>query len=224
MSTPAAERTHRFGNNDRLEAMAISLDASFKKGTRCAFAIFRLSAWSGPRRKAAGATSCDPEDTVHTLVVVHTDEGVTGVGSVFTNDGLVRAALKVLEPLYRGENALEPERVSEKLHQNTFWLGRGGSHHPHHQRHRHRPVGHPGQGDRPAGRPAARRPLSRAGAALCLAADGEPEPLAEQLLAHQGAGFRAFKIGWGPFGRRSDATRRGDRARRARGGRRRMRS
>jgi L-alanine-DL-glutamate epimerase-like enolase superfamily enzyme len=32
-----------------------------------------------------------------------------------------------LEPLYLGENALEPERVSEKLRQNTFWLGRGGS-------------------------------------------------------------------------------------------------
>ena len=50
-----------------------------------------------------------------------------GLGSVFTNDTLVRAALTVMEPLYRGENALEPERVSEKLHQNTFWLGRGGS-------------------------------------------------------------------------------------------------
>ena len=33
----------------------------------------------------------------------------------------------MLEPLYRGENALEPERVSEKLHQNTFWMGRGGT-------------------------------------------------------------------------------------------------
>ena len=38
-----------------------------------------------------------------------------------------QAGLKVLEPLYRGENALEPERVSEKLHQNTFWMGRGGT-------------------------------------------------------------------------------------------------
>ena len=26
-----------------------------------------------------------------------------------------------------GENPLEPERVSEKLHANTFWMGRGGS-------------------------------------------------------------------------------------------------
>jgi len=40
---------------------------------------------------------------------------------------LVKAAIGVLEPLLLGENALEPERVSEKLHQNTFWLGRGGT-------------------------------------------------------------------------------------------------
>ena len=68
-----------------------------------------------------------PEDSVHTLVAVLTDEGVTGVGSVFTNVALVKGALAVMEPLWRGENALEPERVSEKLHQHTFWLGRGGS-------------------------------------------------------------------------------------------------
>lgn len=68
-----------------------------------------------------------PEDCVQTLVAVHTDEGLIGLGSTFTNDELVRAALAVLAPLYVRENALEPERVSEKLHQNTFWLGRGGS-------------------------------------------------------------------------------------------------
>ena len=68
-----------------------------------------------------------PDDCVHTLVAVLTDEGLVGYGSVFSNDGLVNAGLKVLEPLTRGENALEPERVSEKLHQHTFWLGRGGS-------------------------------------------------------------------------------------------------
>lgn len=50
-------------------------------------------------------------------MAVHTDEGLIGYGSVFTSEDLVRAALKVLEPLYLGESALEPERVSEKLHQ-----------------------------------------------------------------------------------------------------------
>ncbi|NUQ61469.1 MAG: hypothetical protein HUU20_03210 [Pirellulales bacterium] len=60
------------------------------------------------------------------LIAVLTDEGLVGLGSVFTSDHLVRGALALLEPLYRGENALEPERVSEKFHQNTFWTGRGG--------------------------------------------------------------------------------------------------
>ena len=34
-----------------------------------------------------------PEDCVHTLIAVFTDEGVTGWGSAFTNDVLVRGAL-----------------------------------------------------------------------------------------------------------------------------------
>src|SRR5437879_5757773 len=68
-----------------------------------------------------------PEDCVHTIIAVFTDGGLIGWGSTFTNDELVRAALGVLKPLLIGENALEPERVSEKLHQNTFWLGRGGA-------------------------------------------------------------------------------------------------
>ena len=59
-----------------------------------------------------------PEDCVHTLIAVFTDEGLTGWGSAFTNDVLVRGALGVLEPLYRGENPLEPERVSETT---TLW-------------------------------------------------------------------------------------------------------
>ena len=66
------------------------------------------------------ANEIRPDDCVHTLIAVFTDEGVTGWGSAFTNDELVRGALHLLEPLYRGENPLEPERVSEKLHANTF--------------------------------------------------------------------------------------------------------
>lgn len=67
-----------------------------------------------------------PEDCVHTLIAVLTGD-LAGWGSVFTNDALVQAALPALRPLYEGENALEPERVSEKLHQHTFWQGRGSS-------------------------------------------------------------------------------------------------
>ena len=147
----------------------------------------------------------EQEDCVHTLVAVITDEGSIGLGSVFTSDDLVRAALALLEPLYRGENALEPERVSEKLHQNTFWTGRGGS------------VTHAISGidialwdllgkatGQPVGRLLGGRYRSRVKPYASLLMQ-EPGPLADHLLQIKEQGFRAFKIGWGPFGRRTSA-------------------
>ncbi len=147
-----------------------------------------------------------PEDCVHTLIAVHTDEGAVGLGSVFTNDALVKAALAVLEPLYRGENALEPERVSEKLHQHMFWLGRGGS------------ITHTISGidialwdllgkasGQPVGRLLGGRYRDRVQPYASLLMD-EPDKLQDHLLAVKSQGFRAFKIGWGPFGRRDAAT------------------
>jgi D-galactarolactone cycloisomerase len=146
-----------------------------------------------------------PDDCVHTLIVVSTDEGVTGYGSVFTNDDLVKAALQTLEPLYRGENALEPERVSEKLHQNTFWMGRGGT------------LTHTISGidialwdilgkatGQPVGRLLGGRYRERVRPYASILMD-QPEPLKEHLLAVKAQGFRAFKMGWGPFGRVSHA-------------------
>lgn len=143
----------------------------------------------------------EPADSVHTLVVVETDEGVSGTGSVFTNVDLVRAALGVLVPFSRGENALEPERVSEKLHQHTFWLGRGGS------------ITHTISGidialwdilgqatGQPVGRLLGGRYRERVRPYASLLMD-QPEPLAERLLSIKAQGFRAFKMGWGPFGR-----------------------
>lgn len=81
----------------------------------------------GETPKGGWTVELKPEDSVHTLIAVHTDGGLIGYGSVFTNHLLVDAALKVLAPLWQGELALEPERVSEKLAQNSFWMGMGGS-------------------------------------------------------------------------------------------------
>jgi L-alanine-DL-glutamate epimerase-like enolase superfamily enzyme len=143
------------------------------------------------------------DDCVHTLVAVLTDTELFGLGSVYTSDHLVRGALAVLEPLYRGESALEPERLSEKLHQHTFWQGRGGA------------ITHAISGvdialwdllGKATGQPIGRllggryRERVRPYASLLMR---EPAPLAEELLRIKGQGFRAFKIGWGPFGRRS---------------------
>ena len=142
-----------------------------------------------------------PDTCVHTLVAVDTDEGLTGIGSVFTSDDLVRASLGVLEPLLLSEEALEPERVSEKLHQHTFWQGRGGA------------ITHTISGidialwdilgqatGQPVGRLLGGRYRERVQPYASLLMD-EPERLAEHLIRLKGEGFRAFKIGWGPFGR-----------------------
>ena len=112
----------------------------------------------------------------------------------------------MLEPLYLGENALEPERVSEKLHQNMFWLGRGGS------------ITHAISGidialwdllgkatGQPVGRLLGGRYRERVQPYASLLMD-EPAKLRDHLLAVKAEGFRAFKIGWGPFGRRNAAT------------------
>lgn len=159
----------------------------------------------GATPEGGWSSELQPDDCVHTLVAVHTDAGLLGWGSVFTSDHLVRAALEVLEPLYRGECALEPERVSEKLHQHTFWQGRGGS------------ITHAISGidialwdifgkatRQPVGRLLGGRYRERVRAYASLLMD-EPEPLREHLLAVRAQGFRAFKIGWGPFGRKNDA-------------------
>ena len=145
------------------------------------------------------------DDCVHTLIAVTTDEELMGLGSVFSNDGLVRSALAVLEPLYRDENALEPERVSEKLRQNTFWLGRGGS------------ITHTISGvdialwdllgkatGQPIGRLLGGRYRDRVKPYASLLMQ-DPAPLTNHLLRLKAQGFRAFKIGWGPFGRNSYA-------------------
>jgi len=146
-----------------------------------------------------------PEDCVHTLVSVASDEGPVGYGACFTSEDLVKGALGVLEPLLRGESAIEPERVSEKLHQNTFWLGRGGS------------ITHAISAidialwdlfGKACGQPIGRllggryRDRVRPYASILMR---EPGPLTEELQGLKQQGFRAFKIGWGPFGRKNDA-------------------
>jgi D-galactarolactone cycloisomerase len=165
----------------------------------------RAAGLRGETPEGGWSNEIRPDECVHTLIAVVTDEGLVGYGSVFTNDALVRGALGVLEPLYRGENALEPERVAEKLHQNSFWMGRGGA------------ITHTISGidialwdilgqatGQPVGRLLGGRYRERVRPYASLLMD-QPGPLTEHLLAVRAQGFRAFKVGWGPFGRVNDA-------------------
>lgn len=156
----------------------------------------------GESPKGGWSAEIKPEDSIHAIIAVHTDAGITGYGSVFTDGRLAKAAVDVLEPLWRGENALEPERVTEKLHQNTFWMGRGGT------------LTNTISGidialwdilGKVTGQPVARllggtyRTRVKPYCSLLME---EPDLMRDVVADYKARGFRAFKIGWGPFGRR----------------------
>lgn len=145
-----------------------------------------------------------PDDDLHALVEVVADDGQRGVGSVFTNAELVRAGVHTLRPLWEGESAREPERVSEKLRQSSFWQGRGGT------------LEHVISGidiglwdlfGKICGQSISRlfggryRERIRPYGSILF---DEPEVLAARLRATVERGFRAIKLGWRPFGRRDD--------------------
>lgn len=159
----------------------------------------------GESPKGGWSNEIKAEDSIHALIAVHTDMGISGYGSAFTDGRLVEAALGVLESLVVGENPLEPERVSEKLHQNTFWMGRGGT------------LTHAISGidialwdilGKTAGLSVGRllggRYRDRVQPYCSLLMD-EPARMRDTLAHYRERGFRAYKIGWGPFGRRDDA-------------------
>lgn len=147
----------------------------------------------------------EPQEDLHTLVVVYTDADISGYGSCFTSGKLVAGAVQLLWPLLRHESGLEPERVSEKLHQSTFWQGRGGA------------VTHAISGidialwdvmGKACGQPVSRllggnyRDRIKPYGSILF---DEPEALAQNLESVVGRGFKAIKMGWRPFGRRDRA-------------------
>jgi len=156
----------------------------------------------GDTPKGGWANEIKPEECVQTLVLVYTDSGVTGIGSVFQNADLVKASLKVLESLYANECALEPDRVCEKLHQNMFWLGRGGA------------ITNTISGisialwdilgkvtKQPVGRLLGGRYREKVQPYASLLMEEDTAVLTEKLLELKAKNYKAFKIGWGPFGR-----------------------
>ena len=62
-----------------------------------------------------------------TLIRVDTEGGISGWGCAGVRWEMVDAVKKVLWPHLIGEDALQPESVTERLHQWTFWYGRGGA-------------------------------------------------------------------------------------------------
>lgn len=143
----------------------------------------------------------DPNVQYNTLIEVIGEDGFVGIGSCYTTRQLVEGSLALLLPHMLGESALEPERVSEKLRQSMFWLGRGGS------------VEHTISGidialwdllGKALNQPVARllggiyRDKIKPYASILF---DDPPVLAEKLLEQTERGFKAIKMGWRPFGR-----------------------
>src|SRR5437867_3908199 len=167
---------------------------------------FHLLPLLGSTPDGGWTSGWDAEENLHTLIELVTDEGVTGLGGIYTSRRLVEGAMGVLRPFLIGASALDPAATAETLHQNTFWQGRGGA------------ITHAISGVDIAlwdifGK-VTRQPISRLlggrhrevikpyGSMLMT----EPEGMRARLEAGLERGFRAFKIGWGPFGRRDART------------------
>jgi L-alanine-DL-glutamate epimerase-like enolase superfamily enzyme len=143
----------------------------------------------------------DPNAQYNTILEIITDEGMRGFGSCYTTRALVEASLGLLKPILVGETSLEAERVSEKLRQTMFWLGRGGA------------VEHTISGidialwdllgkalDQPVSRLLGGNYRDRIKPYASMLFD-EPPRLREKLQEQMSRGFRAIKMGWRPFGR-----------------------
>lgn len=68
-----------------------------------------------------------PDERFQVFLELLTDTGITGWGSAYSEKGQVVGALQWLKRFVVGENPLEIERITEHLHQITFWVGRGGA-------------------------------------------------------------------------------------------------
>lgn len=146
-----------------------------------------------------------PDKNFHVLVELLTDAGVSGWGAAYSLKGQVVGALEWLKRFVVRENPLEIERVTEKLHQITFWVGRGGA-----MTHAISAINIAlwDIAGKAYGQPLSvllggkhQRAVPAYGSALFLPL----ETLEARIERMKEVGFRAIKLGWEPFGRQSFA-------------------
>ncbi len=144
-----------------------------------------------------------PDKLFHVFLELKTDEGISGWGAAYSLKGQAVGALDWLKRFAVGENPLEVERVTEKLHQITFWVGRGGA------------MTHAISAINLAlwdiAGKALRQPVSvllggryeAAVAAYGSVLFAPLETLTERIDGMLQRGFRAIKLGWDPFGQQA---------------------
>lgn len=141
-----------------------------------------------------------PDKNYHVFLELHTDEGISGWGAAFSSKAQVVGALDWLKRFVVDEHPLEIERVTEKLHELTFWLGRGGA-----MTHAISAINIAlwDIAGKAQGQPV--HVLLGGGRETAVPAYGSVlfDPiasLAERIQHMLQRGFRAIKLGWEPFG------------------------
>ncbi len=144
-----------------------------------------------------------PDVERHVFVELHADEGLSGWGAAFSSRPQCLGALAWLKKFVVNENPLEVERVTEKLHQISYWFGRGGA------------MTHAISGinialwdlaGRAAGQPVSVLLGGRYHESVPAYASVLFDPvdtLPERIAEIRQRGFRAIKLGWEPFGQQS---------------------
>lgn len=142
-----------------------------------------------------------PDRRFHVLLELTGEDGLSGWGAAYSERGQALGALEWLERFVIGEKALDIERVTEKLHQLTFWVGRGGA------------MTHAISAINIALWDLAGKLL---GQPVCTLLGGRfrdavpaygsvlfrpAETLERRIAQMRERGFRAIKLGWDPFGR-----------------------
>ncbi|HVN06778.1 MAG TPA: mandelate racemase/muconate lactonizing enzyme family protein [Bryobacteraceae bacterium] len=144
-----------------------------------------------------------PDQRFHVFLEIETDNGLTGWGAGYSYGGQLAGALEWLKRFVMNENPLEFERITEKLHQTTFWLGRGGA------------MTHAISAVNIALWDLAGKALGVPVSVLLGGRYHEAVPaygsvlfvpvetLAGRIHTMRERGFRSIKLGWDPFGRQS---------------------
>ncbi len=153
--------------------------------------------------KITGWTIHAPDLRFHVLLELHGETGLSGWGAAYSEREQVSGALRWLERFLIGENALHIERVTEKLHQLTFWVGRGGA-----MTHAISAINLAlwDLAGKALGQPVStllggsyRRSVPVYGSILFRPVETLERRVAEMVER----GFRSIKLGWDPFGRES---------------------
>lgn len=153
--------------------------------------------------KITGWTIHTPDRRFHVLVELHGENGLSGWGAAYSECEQAVGALHWLERFVVGEDALHIERVTEKLHQVTFWVGRGGA------------MTHAISAINIALWDLAGKTLGQSVSTLLGGGHRKSVPVYGSVLFRPVAtleqriekmlerGFRAIKLGWDPFGRQT---------------------